>query len=50
MKNKLHIGWCVIDPKTVEKYIASLNEIGVDKITFIYADYSQKISKLILRN
>lgn len=45
-KNKLHIGWCVIEPKTVEKYIASLNEIGVDKITFIYADYSQKNFKI----
>lgn len=45
-KNKLHIGWCVIDPKTVEKYIASLNEMGVDKITFIYADYSQKNFKI----
>ncbi len=39
---ELHIGWCVIDPKSVEKYIASLNEIGVTKITFIYCDYSQK--------
>ena len=45
-KNKLHIGWCVIEPKTVEKYIASLNEMGVDKITFIYADYSQKNFKI----
>ena len=32
--------------KTVEKYIASLNEMGVDKITFIYADYSQKNFKI----
>lgn len=39
---KLHIGWCMVDPKTVEKSIASLNEIGVDKITFIYCEYSQK--------
>ena len=38
----LHIGWCVIDPKSVEKYIASLNELGVLKITFIYCEYSQK--------
>lgn len=42
----LHIGWCVIDPKTVEKYIASLNEIGVDRISFIYSDYSQKNFKI----
>ncbi|MEA2050640.1 MAG: 16S rRNA (uracil(1498)-N(3))-methyltransferase [Campylobacterota bacterium] len=41
-KKELHIGWCVIDPKSVEKYIASLNELGVTKITFIYCEYSQK--------
>ncbi|MEA3354327.1 MAG: 16S rRNA (uracil(1498)-N(3))-methyltransferase [Campylobacterota bacterium] len=45
-KKYLHIGWCVIDPKTVERYIASLNEIGVSKITFIYCQYSQKKYKL----
>jgi 16S rRNA (uracil1498-N3)-methyltransferase len=45
-EKKLHLGWCVIDPKTVEKFIASLNEMGVDKITFIYADYSQKNFKI----
>ncbi len=45
-ERKLHLGWCVVDPKTVEKYIASLNEMGVDKITFIYADYSQKNFKI----
>jgi 16S rRNA (uracil1498-N3)-methyltransferase len=44
--NKLHLGWCVVDPKTIEKYIASLNEMGVDKITFIYADFSQKNFKI----
>jgi len=43
---QLHIGWCVVDPKTVEKNIASLNELGVDKITFIYCEYSQKNFKL----
>lgn len=41
-KKKLHIGWCVIDPKSVEKVIASLNELGVTKITFIMCRYSQK--------
>jgi len=41
-KKELHIGWCVIDPKSVEKYIASLNELGVTKITFIFCQYSQK--------
>lgn len=38
---KLHLAWCVLDPKIVEKSIASLNELGVDKITFIYCEYSQ---------
>ena len=39
---KLHIAWCVIDMKLVEKYITSLNEIGVHKITFVYSQFSQK--------
>lgn len=43
---KLHIGWCVIDPKTIEKNIASLNEIGVDKISFISCEYSQNNFKI----
>ena len=42
----LHIGWCVIDSKSIEKQIASLNEIGVSKITFIYCNYSQKQQKV----
>ncbi|RXJ80225.1 16S rRNA (uracil(1498)-N(3))-methyltransferase [Aliarcobacter skirrowii] len=45
---KLHLVWCVVDPKTVEKSIASLNEIGVDKITFVYSDFSQKNFKINL--
>ena len=44
----LHLGWCIIDPKTVEKSIASLNELGLEKITFIYCEYSQKNFKLNL--
>ena len=43
---KLHILWSVVDPKTIEKQLTYLNEIGVDKITFVYADYSQKNFKL----
>ncbi len=42
----LHIGWCVIDPKSIEKQIASLNELGISKITFIYCEYSQYKYKL----
>ncbi len=45
---KLHLAWCVVDPKTVEKNIASLNELGLEKITFIYCEYSQKNFKLNL--
>jgi 16S rRNA (uracil1498-N3)-methyltransferase len=41
-KKELHVGWCVVDVKTVEKNLAMLNEIGVGKVTFVYADYSQK--------
>jgi len=41
-KKELHIGWCVIDSKSVEKVLASLNEIGVGKISFIYCERSQK--------
>lgn len=45
-ENELHLGWCLVDPKTVEKYLASLNELGVKKITFILCEYSQKNFKL----
>jgi len=38
----LHIAWCVIDSKSVEKVLPSLSEIGVSKISFIYCDRSQK--------
>jgi len=41
-QKELHIGWCMIDNKSVEKVLASLNEIGVKKITFIYCERSQK--------
>ncbi len=42
----LHLGWCVIDVKNIEKTLPSLNELGVDKITFIYCEYSQKNFKI----
>ena len=45
-EKKLHIAWCVIDVKSIEKVLPSLNEIGVDKISFIYCDRSQKNFKL----
>jgi len=39
---ELHVAWCMIDSKSVEKVLASLNEIGVTKISFIYCQRSQK--------
>ena len=39
---QLHIAWCVIDPKSVEKVLPSLNEIGVARISFVYCARSQK--------
>ena len=41
-QKNFHIGWCVIDSKSIEKVLASLNEMGVSKISFIYCDRSQK--------
>ncbi len=41
-KRPLHLGWCVIDTKSIEKVLPLLNELGVAKITFIYCDRSQK--------
>ncbi|WP_353663279.1 16S rRNA (uracil(1498)-N(3))-methyltransferase [Hydrogenimonas sp. SS33] len=38
----LHLGWCIVDPKTVEKTLPMLNELGVGKITFVYCERSQK--------
>lgn len=43
---KLHLGWCIVDPKTIYENIASLNELGVYKISFIYSDFSQKNFKI----
>ncbi len=44
--SSLHIGWCLIDPKVIEKHLHILNEVGVEKISFIYCDRSQKSFKL----
>lgn len=44
--HSLHIGWSVIDPKIIEKTLPMLNELGVEKVTFFYADFSQKQFKL----
>ena len=43
---ELTLGWCIIDPKTVEKALPSLNEIGLKKIVFIKCAYSQANFKI----
>ena len=48
-QKELHIAWCVIDAKSIEKVLPSLCEIGVSSISFIYCDRSQKNFKLDLK-
>lgn len=43
---KLHLYWCVIDPKTIQTTLPMLNQIGVSEITFVYCARSQKNFKL----
>lgn len=45
-RKKLHLGWCLIDPKSIEKVLPQLNESGVSQITFITCKRSQKNFKL----
>ena len=45
-EKKLHIAWCVIDSKSIEKVLPSLSEIGVERISFIGCDRSQKNFKI----
>ncbi|HEX5330062.1 RsmE family RNA methyltransferase [Sulfuricurvum sp.] len=42
----LHIGWCLVDPKTIEKTLPMLTELGVAKITFIHCRRSQQNFRL----
>ncbi|MDR3345734.1 MAG: 16S rRNA (uracil(1498)-N(3))-methyltransferase [Campylobacteraceae bacterium] len=42
----LNIAWAVVEPKTVEKTLPFLNELGVRKIIFVYMKYSQRNFKL----
>jgi 16S rRNA (uracil1498-N3)-methyltransferase len=44
----LHIGWCLVDPKTIEKTLPMLTELGVAKITFIHCRRSQQNFRLDL--
>jgi len=45
-QKELNIGWCIVEPKVIEKMLPSLNEIGVTSITFIYCKRSQRNFKL----
>ena len=45
-EKNLHIAWCVIDLKSIERVLPALSEIGVNKISFIYCDRSQKNFKV----
>ncbi len=47
-KKYLHLAWCIIDTKNIEKHLPTLNEIGVSKITFLYCKFSQKNFKINL--
>jgi 16S rRNA (uracil1498-N3)-methyltransferase len=42
----LHVMWSIIDPKIIEKSLPMLNELGVERITFFYAAFSQQQFKL----
>jgi len=48
-KRRLHIGWCMIEPKNIERTLPTLNEIGVSSITFIYCKRSQRVFRLDFR-
>jgi len=37
-----HLAWCIVDPKTVEKTLPTLNELGVAKLSFVYCARSQR--------
>jgi len=45
-KREREIAWCVVDPKTIEKTLPALNELGIDNIHFIYSARSQKNFKI----
>lgn len=44
--SKLHIGWCIVDPKTIEKTLPMLTELGITDITFLHCKRSQKNFRL----
>lgn len=47
-KSKAHLILSVIESKTLQKLLPFLNELGVQKLTLFYADYSQRNEKIDL--
>jgi 16S rRNA (uracil1498-N3)-methyltransferase len=47
-KKSVHLLWCIIDPKVIYTTLPMLNQIGVEKITFLYCQRSQKSFKVDL--
>ncbi len=45
-QKKLHLAWCVIDAKSVEKTLPFLCELGVYRISFVFCQRSQKNFKV----
>lgn len=43
-----HLIWAIIDNKNIEKSLPYLNQLGVSKISFFYANRSQKNEKISL--
>lgn len=47
-KKEIHLIWAIIENKIIEKTLPYLNQMGVAKITFFYANRSQKNEKILL--
>lgn len=45
---KLHLIWAIIENKNIEKTLPYLNQLGVKKISFFFANRSQKNEKISL--
>lgn len=41
-RKRVHLAWCLIDPKTVKEALPYLNQLGVEEISFIHCERSQK--------
>jgi len=48
-KKPLHVGWCIVDPKIIEKTLPFLNELGISKISFVYCEFSQRNFKIDMK-